>query len=117
MTPPRYEYCKVFVNEVDPDRVASIAAASVGGPPDRCLIELEGIVLEVRPNADAGWVSDFLGWPITIEVEAADGTVSEPAVSTVTALLQALWNAETPAVAACDYEDELPHRGGINLTT
>jgi len=32
----------------------------------------------------------------------------------VTALLEALWRGGCKAVAACDFEDELPARGGID---
>ncbi|MFF9378825.1 hypothetical protein ACF1BB_30425 [Streptomyces griseoluteus] len=57
--------------------------------------------------------SDFLQWPTVLECEAPAGTPDE-VVQAVTAVLEALWRGGFKAVAACDFEDELPARGGIN---
>ncbi|WP_051777880.1 hypothetical protein [Streptomyces violaceorubidus] len=57
--------------------------------------------------------SDFLQWPTLLECEAPAGTPDE-VVQAVTAVLEALWHGGFKAVAACDFEDELPARGGID---
>ncbi|MBQ0891349.1 hypothetical protein KBZ94_41705 [Streptomyces sp. RM72] len=56
---------------------------------------------------------DFLEWPTVLECEASEGTRAE-VVQAVTAVLEALWHGGFKAVAACDFEDELPARGGID---
>ncbi|MCG8970207.1 hypothetical protein [Streptomyces sp. CL12-4] len=56
---------------------------------------------------------DFLQWPTVLECEATDGTPAEE-VQAVTTVLEALWRGGFKAVAACDFEDELPTRGGID---
>ncbi|WP_212728970.1 hypothetical protein [Streptomyces sp. V17-9] len=57
--------------------------------------------------------SDFLQWPTVLECEAHAGTPDE-VVQAITAVLEALWRGGFKAVAACDFEDELPARGGID---
>ncbi|MGV9279805.1 hypothetical protein [Streptomyces sp. NPDC003730] len=56
---------------------------------------------------------DFLQWPTVLECEAPAGTPDEM-VQAVTAVLEALWRGGFKAVATCDFEDELPARGGID---
>jgi hypothetical protein len=57
---------------------------------------------------------DFLEWPTVLECEAADGAPAEEVVQAVMAVLEALWRGGFKAIAACDFEDELPARGGID---
>ena len=75
-------------------------------------IELPGAVVEVLRNPDAsqGDETDFLFWPVLVEVDS-DGAPA--VVELATTILTQLWNHGFPTVAACDYEDELPWRGGI----
>ncbi|MER7221529.1 1,4-dihydroxy-6-naphthoate synthase [Streptomyces eurythermus] len=56
--------------------------------------------------------SDFLEWPTVLECEAHVGTPAE-VVRAVTVVLEALWHGGFKAIAACDFEEELPARGGI----
>ncbi|MEU0851501.1 hypothetical protein ABZ387_26595 [Streptomyces flaveolus] len=57
--------------------------------------------------------SDFLQWPTVLECEAHAGKRAE-VVQAVAAVLEALWGGGFKAVAACDFEDELPARGGTD---
>ncbi|MFI2415798.1 hypothetical protein [Streptomyces sp. NPDC018947] len=57
--------------------------------------------------------SDFLQWPTVLECETRAGAPNE-VVQAVTSVLEALWRAGFKAVAACDFEDELPAHGGID---
>ncbi|MFB8757527.1 hypothetical protein [Streptomyces nigra] len=54
---------------------------------------------------------DFLEWPTALECEAHAGTPTE-VVQAVAAVLEALWRSGFKALAACDFEDDLPARGG-----
>lgn len=56
---------------------------------------------------------DFLQWPTVLDCEAPAGAPAE-VVQAVTSVLEALWHGGFKAVAACDFEDELPARGGID---
>lgn len=57
---------------------------------------------------------DFLQWPTVLECEATAGAPAEEVVQAVAAVLGALWRGGFKAVAACDFEDELPAHGGID---
>jgi len=101
----RYAYCKVFVRtDATAGAVLETLARLLPG----------GVVIDVRRNAategDPG--DDFVRWPVTIDVDAEEADHAT-VVDTVARILTALWETGQPAVAACDYEDELPWAGGI----
>ncbi|XQE81766.1 hypothetical protein ACN24L_26355 [Streptomyces microflavus] len=50
----------------------------------------------------------FLGWPIVLECEASAETTPHDVVTAICNTLQTLWERGIPAIAACDFEDELP---------
>ncbi|MFI9374956.1 hypothetical protein [Streptomyces parvulus] len=88
------------------------------------LVKDDGPELTVGPVSVVGEHNDyatgqdthplnFLEWPTVLECEARAGTPAE-VVQAVTAVLEALWHAGFKALAACDFEDELPARGGID---
>jgi hypothetical protein len=111
-------HCKVFVNEAEPSIVATLSAS----------LYVPGVVVEVCRNKDATGPSaqvphqdhaadfadvkdGFLLWPVVVELETED---DGPAIVAAAAdLLRSLWDAGHPAVAACDFEEDLPWGGGI----
>ncbi|MFG2566313.1 hypothetical protein ACGFR6_12840 [Streptomyces sp. NPDC048567] len=56
---------------------------------------------------------DFMEWPTVLECAATAGAPAE-VVKAITSLLETLWHEGFKAVAACDFEDELPARGGMD---
>ncbi|MBY8882712.1 hypothetical protein [Actinacidiphila acidipaludis] len=54
---------------------------------------------------------DFLEWPTVLECEALAGSPAD-VVAAVADVFEALWRGGFKAVAACDFEDELPACGG-----
>ncbi|NEB10590.1 hypothetical protein G3I32_17330 [Streptomyces coelicoflavus] len=58
---------------------------------------------------------DFIGWSSVLECEPTEGASLGEVVQTVSAVLRSLWSAGFRAVAACDYEELLPHKGGASL--
>ncbi|MEU6850417.1 hypothetical protein ABZ901_10895 [Actinacidiphila alni] len=54
---------------------------------------------------------DFLEWPTVLECEALAGSPAD-VVAAVADVLEVLWRGGFKAVAACDFEDELPACGG-----
>jgi hypothetical protein len=115
MTPKKYAYCKIFVNDPSPDEIATRVARALGTPAANRVIEQSGLIVEVRRNIGTGGHRDFLEWPVTVEIECADGSSSSPMVPVVDRILRYLWSTETPSVAACPFEDELPWGGGMEL--
>lgn len=110
----KYRYCKIFVKGADQAAVKNMLAALLGHDFERHGMLLAGLDLEVRRNADAADVptDDFVRWPVTVELETDDGD-DHLMVDTTAAVLRQLWDAGYAAVAACDFEEELPWSGGI----
>ncbi|MFD9247366.1 hypothetical protein ACFV0D_36690, partial [Streptomyces sp. NPDC059556] len=57
---------------------------------------------------------DFLQWPTVLECQAPAESEPGAVAAAVTIVLKTLWCGGWKAVAACDFEDELPARGGID---
>jgi hypothetical protein len=112
MSVGRYDFCKMFVRAEAPADVFAVLADLLDGRVVRHSFELPGRVVEVLRNPDAsqGDEADFLFWPVLVEVDS-DGAPA--VVELTTTILTRLWDRGFPTVAACDYEDELPWRGGI----
>ncbi|WP_030275840.1 hypothetical protein [Streptomyces sp. NRRL B-24484] len=103
------EYCALYLSGVDRPGAAGLVAAALGAVPDGHLVRSGGVEFEVLRNPGAGRAADFLGWPLKIEAEGPRAA----AVDAVSRVLAAAWARGCRAVAACDFEDELPRLGGI----
>lgn len=117
MTPDKYEYCKIFVRNAETDAVRRGLSTMLGSGFDRNEMELPDLRIEVRRNPDHGepriTATDFVVWPVNVELAAASPDAGPAMVATTTAVLEHLWATGHDAIAACDYEDELPWSGGI----
>ncbi|MEV7551293.1 hypothetical protein AB0N89_16855 [Amycolatopsis sp. NPDC089917] len=96
MADEKHEYCKIFLRVGEAGAVVDLLTASLDAQADRRRFSLPSMEVEVLANPDKGMTEDFIGWPIL-------GVVSR--IST------AAQDAGIAAVAACDYEDELPWQG------
>ncbi|GAA2572984.1 MULTISPECIES: hypothetical protein [Streptomyces] len=110
-----YRDVSIYVDAVAPSQVVARLRDALG-------LQGNGPKLTVGPVRVAGehndYVTgrrahpfDFLEWPTVLECEALAGTPAE-VVQAVTVVLEALWCGGFKAVAACDFEAELPARGG-----
>ena len=111
-TPEGYDYCTVFLDGADRQTVTDLIAAMLHAAPapGRHALRVGNTVIDVVRNEWAGTSADFLGWPIKIDIGA--DPVDPAIVDYVTRILTAAWNLGWSAVAACDFEDELPDQGG-----
>jgi hypothetical protein len=113
MTEETYRYCKVFVQRANPHTVTDLLTDFLGAQSQHRLWKLVDAVVDVSKNPDTGAADDFIGWPTIVEIEAEAGASSAAVVAITSRVVTAMWGAGLPAVAACDYEDELPWRGGL----
>jgi hypothetical protein len=58
---------------------------------------------------------NFIGWPSVLDCEPVGDPSLDEIVENVSSILRSLWSMEIRAVAACDYENELPFSGGSAL--
>ncbi len=115
-------YCKMFIDfngelgDAD-DLIAKLAKGSMKFKWK--LIETELAELDVRRNDDYKTPKEhrskdpkdaFLFWRYYIDIEPKEGTNRAAYVSMIAQLLEALWARGVDAVAACEFEDELPTR-------
>jgi hypothetical protein len=115
--------CKVFLEAglSQPDLVGLLsdgASAQVTRGPSSALVMNDIGELELRRNDDGDAASareypdGFLHFRYVIEFYPRPTASREDQVDYIGRLLDRLWSSGLPAVASCDYEDELPHHGG-----
>ncbi|MFD4000632.1 hypothetical protein [Streptomyces rubiginosohelvolus] len=113
----RYSYCRILVTNITVEETRRLLGSLFDGAFERNTLTVGEMEIEVRRNPDAqsGGVEadDFVRWPVQIETETVTPHGETAAVETVSRILESLWGARAQAVAACDFEDELPWKGGI----
>lgn len=106
-------YCKVFVDaDESPGAVQGILGTIASA-------SRSAMSIDVRRNddfdRDRRLTNDgFLFFRYYLDVDPASGVPRTSYIVAVAELLEALWRNGCRAVAACDFEDELPRRGGYN---
>lgn len=114
MNPHTDLYCEVFVGEATATDVRTLLSALLDVGFSRNTARLGDLFVEVRRNKEhVAGATDFLFWPVVVELDSGVEEAREGLVGTTAAVLCALWGAGYPAVAACDFEDVLPWNGGI----
>jgi hypothetical protein len=109
-----YRYCKVFVDGIALGAAEALLGRLFRGTIERHTMDVSpGLAVDVRGNKDAGGGDDFVYWPVLVEIDAVEGVTGGAVVEAVSRILDAIWDAGHRAVAACDFEDELPWGGGI----
>lgn len=117
-------FCEIFVaTDRSKDALAQLIAALLDAAVERhgfvTTISGPGYDLDVHRNkrvlapADSQ-TRDFVEWPYYLEIEAAAEQTRPAQIAVIARLLTGLWEAGLGAVAVCDFEEELPQRGGYN---
>jgi hypothetical protein len=120
--------CKIFVETaIDPDGLAKMLAellsGTVSGRPFARTVQTWCCEIEIRNNPDYDkkladkFPDGFLSFRYLIEIYPTARADRNERIAVVASILQLLWSRGFPAIAACDYEEELPHKGGVNNRT
>lgn len=112
-------FCKVFI-DTNEERISLLSCIKdiVLGTTERWTIDSNSMELELRKNDDFNESlrfekqDGFLYSRYYIEIEPIDHIKQEQYISSVSMLLENLWALGYKAVAACDFENELPRKGG-----
>jgi hypothetical protein len=115
--------CKLFVDGPfdEPELIDTLVLAVRGEALDDG-VRGSGVELIVSANDDADverrkeLPRGFLHFGFIAEVYFAPSVQHGERVTTVTGVLTTLWDSGYAAVAACDYEDELPKSAGVDGT-
>jgi hypothetical protein len=115
MSSGRYALCVMYVRDTSAEHAQTLLAQLLGAEVKRRTFYLPALSMDVRTNPDVDTQAgdDFVRWPVLIEAEAENPSSPNPMVEVMSRILEALWDSGHPAVAACDFEDELPWAGGI----
>lgn len=117
--------CKIYVEaqRTRDELVALLRPVLAGGQisrgPGGTTVQTPYGEVEVRRNEDADplrageFPDGFLYFAYALELYSPP-TRQEDRVAFVTRLVEHLWSQGLPAVAVCDYENELPNGGGFN---
>ncbi|MEU3189912.1 hypothetical protein ABZ686_04575 [Streptomyces sp. NPDC006992] len=111
------DYCKIFVNAPSAKTVINLLSGVTGGTFEGRTMEIPTMVIDVLQNPDAGMSDDFVTWPVMVEIEKLPEAQWEDYIADIRKTLVHLWENEASAVAACDFEHELPWDGGISRVT
>ncbi|MFD8009099.1 hypothetical protein [Streptomyces sp. NPDC058955] len=116
----RYAECQVYVDAADPgtlvDRLRPALGIEAVAPASPDLVFGPLLVTGAHNDHATGaraHPDDFLEWSVVLECDAVPGAAPAETVDAVSALLRCLWDRGYAAVAACDFEDELPLAGGV----
>jgi hypothetical protein len=119
--------CRLYVDAGEsPENLASHLARALSGVttrgPKAWTVRTGVGEVEIRHNkeADAGraweFPDGFLHFRQTLEFYPLPQSTREERVALISHILNLLWSQDLPAVAASDYEGELPHGGGYKST-
>jgi len=111
--------CKIYIfASLSRQSLLELLAEITQGNLSAGTVETSWGLLDVLRNSDTDLskVSNedgFLYYPYFAEVEAASDATRTVLTKAIGGLLEALWAKSIKAVAACDFEDELPQQSGI----
>ncbi len=116
------KWCVIYVDTTNEDRqlARTIADGLDGSCEDRC-VTVGTVELDVESNDDFDAKArlvrpeGFLHFRYRVEIDYPTSKAPE-VLALVSRLLTYLWGNEIAAVAACDFEDDLPHLGGGQLS-
>ena len=113
-------YCKIYVNGIlAREDLLQLVSRAVSGPVEYDTVHAAGTDIYVGANDDddalrAREPDGFVYYPYYLDVIALPGQRRNDHIALVANLLWLLWAAKLDAVAACDFEEELPRRGGYH---
>lgn len=112
-----YEDCDIYVNADDGSQLTAWLKVRLGDADDAGELTVGPVRVHGTGNgyATAGSAHpfDFLQWETVLECEAPPTADAHEVVAAITAVLQTLWHQGYLAIAACEFEDDLPTSGGI----
>jgi hypothetical protein len=113
-------YCKIYVDgDLDRESLTGRIATIVSGKTEDHSVSTDCLEVDVRTNEDCDprrfspdW-NGFVHAGYYLDVEPKAGCEHGAYVSAVSRLLEGLWASGLKAIAAADFESELPRSGGL----
>lgn len=115
-------YTKIFLDtDMERKSVIDIVSKVVGGSVSHSAITAQHADMFIFNNEDFSEEKrnqepdGFLFYRYYLEIEPRDGVEDSHYIDGIAKLLTGLWDNGLKAVASCDFEDELPRKGGYNF--
>jgi hypothetical protein len=112
-------YCKIFLDcDLEREQLTQMIAISIDGRIESKTILSNYCEIDIENNEDFhdiqrhDYSDGFLYYPYYLDIEPSEEVLFSSYADVITKLLEYLWNKVYQAVAACDFEEELPRKGG-----
>ncbi len=115
-------YAKIYVGGEREDVISRLVAALDGEVVGHGrTVSFDSVEVDVRRSEDrddrrfSPTFEGFVFAPTYLDVIPKAGVTRERMIQSVCRILECFWSANMIAVAAADFEDELPNNGGVGL--
>lgn len=104
-------YCKIYLDShLEIDKLFQLINKAVAGKYDPIrTIKTDWGEIDVRKNSefDEGKSEDFLFWKYYLDIEPQGGIEQKTYINKIAELIKTLKSKNIPAIASCDFEQEL----------
>ncbi|WP_041227083.1 hypothetical protein [Crinalium epipsammum] len=114
-------YCKLYVDcDVNRNELVGLIAKLTSSRIERWSVSTPECEIDVRNNDDfdnnkrSKFPDGFLYYRFYLDIERTEDTERGSYIESISRLLEDFWLLSYKAVAACDFEEELPRKGGYN---
>jgi hypothetical protein len=122
VTMPTNLYCKIYVNtHLTNSNFRRLIANILSGTVQRRTVYSKELIVDINKNEYfddtmfSGNEDEFLFYQFYLDIQPSHPDDEKSYIAEVSRLLEELWRNAGKAVAACDFEDILPNKGGIAL--
>ncbi|HEY9691453.1 MAG TPA: hypothetical protein V6D15_04575 [Oculatellaceae cyanobacterium] len=113
-------YCKLYIDcDVNINELVGLIAKLTSSRIEQWSISTPECEIDVRNNDDfdnkrSKFPDGFLYYRFYLDIERTEGTERGSYIECISRLLEYFWLLSYKAIAACDFEEELPRKGGYN---
>ncbi len=112
-------YCKIFIDtDLNKDDISQILINLTDGQNNKWGLLTKEYEMDIKINDDfdlkkrSQFPDGFLYYRFYLDIEPTEGTLQENYFKSLSDLLESLWSLNYQVVAVCDFEEELPRKGG-----
>jgi hypothetical protein len=112
-------YCKIFLDcDINQDQLIQLIATLIDGQAEFKTVSNDHCEIDVEKNEDFhdiqrhDYPDGFLYYSYHLDIEPYEEVIFSSYLAVIANLLEQIWSKGYQAVAACDFEEDLPRKGG-----
>jgi hypothetical protein len=112
-------YCKIFLDcDISQDQLIKLIAILIDGQIEFKTVSNDHCEIDIEKNEDFhdiqrhDYPDGFLHYSYYLDIEPYEEVIFSSYLAVITNLLEQIWSKGYQAVAACDFEENLPRKGG-----